>query len=97
MGTKAVTKKKVKKTGSKGPTKTAAKAPVNVAAVRERVLQVIAEKAEAMTSANVEEAANGHVTQLKYLFEVLGIFPATASAEPEGEEQRPGASLVEPV
>src|SRR5437016_4950074 len=94
MSARGVTKKKAKKSGGRRTTKAAAKAHVNVGEVRERVLQVIAEKAEAMTSANVEEATKGHVTQLKYLFEVLGIYPVTASAELEAQDSNDLARVL---
>ena len=59
MGTKSVTKKNAKKASGKESAKAKAKAPVNVAEVRERVLQVIAEKAEGMTKANADEHRRG--------------------------------------
>ena len=71
-----------------------AKAPVNVAEMRERVLQVIAERAEAIAKANADEASKGHMAQMKYLFEVLGIYPATASAELEGEDSNDLARVL---
>ncbi len=94
MGTKSVTKKNAKKASGKESAKAKAKAPVNVAEVRERVLQVIAEKAEGMTKANADEASKGHIAQLKYLFELLGIFPAAASTEPEAEESNDLARVL---
>jgi hypothetical protein len=45
------------------------------------VLRLIAAKAEAMTSANADEAAKGHLQQLRFLFEVLGLYPPTAIPE----------------
>jgi hypothetical protein len=94
MGTKSVTKKKAKRASAKESAKTTAKAPVNVAEVRERVLQVIAEKAEGMTKANADEASKGHMAQLKYLFELLGIFPAAVSTEQEAEESNDLARVL---
>ena len=73
---------KAKRASSKG----SAKAPVNLEEVRERVRRVIAEKAEEMTNANAEEASKGNLTPLKYLFEVLGLYPATAAEETEPTE-----------
>lgn len=59
--------------------------PVNLEKLREKVRQVVAEKIGQMTNAAADEAAKGHVAQLKYLFEVIGLFPATeeAKAAPE--------------
>ncbi len=62
--------------------------------MRERVLQVIAERAEAIAKANADEASKGHMAQMKYWFELLGIFPATASAELEGEDSNDLARVL---
>jgi hypothetical protein len=59
---------------------------VNPQDVRERVRRVIADKVEAMTNANAEEASKGHLAQFKYLLEVLGLYPATAGEEAEPAE-----------
>ena len=81
--------KKAAKKAVKQPKKTAQKSeaagPVNLEQLRERVRKVVAEKIEDMTTAAADEAAKGHVAQLKYLFEVIGLFPATddSKAEPE--------------
>ena len=66
--------------------KSTAKGPVSLEEVRERVRRVIAEKAEEMTIANADEASKGDLPQLKYLFEVLGLYPATATEEAEPAE-----------
>jgi hypothetical protein len=70
---------KVKQASSKGSDS----APVKLEEVRERVRRVIAEKAEAMTVANAAEASKGHLAQLKYLFDLFGLCPATAGEEAE--------------
>jgi hypothetical protein len=80
-----VAKKKSAKAKSKS-SKSTAKGPVSLEEVRERVRRVIADKAEEMTSANVEEASKGNLSPLKYLFEVLGLYPATAGEEAEPAE-----------
>jgi hypothetical protein len=85
--------KKATKKSVKGKTKAAGSAvkqePVNLQELRERVRRVVAEQAETMTKAAAEEAAKGHVAQLKYLFEMIGLYPAegTTEAEPvEGDD-----------
>jgi hypothetical protein len=83
-------KKKAVKGKSKSP-KSTSKGPVNLEEVRERLRRVIAGKAEAMTSASIEEASKGNLSPLKYLFEVLGLYPATAA---EGAEPAEGNDLA---
>ncbi len=88
-----VAKKKAAKKKSKS-SKSTVKGPVNVEEVRERVQRVIAEKAEMMTNANADEASKGCLPQLKYLFEVLGLYPATAVEEPETAESNDLARVL---
>ena len=64
-----------KKSGKKGP--------VNVQELRERVRSVVAEKLDEMTEGVAGEAVKGHVAQLKYLFEVTGLYPAGEGARTE--------------
>jgi hypothetical protein len=81
MVKKAAKKKTARKKSAK---KSAKKGPVNVPEIREQVRHLIAEQVEPMVTANTEEASKGHLSQLKYLFEVLGVYPAPAGeAEPE--------------
>jgi hypothetical protein len=65
--------------------------PVNLQELRERARRLVAEQTEDMTKAAAEEASKGHVAQLKYLFEVIGLYPA---AEPLKEEPVDGNDLA---
>lgn len=60
-------------------------APANLEEMREMVRGVVAKKLETMTNAAADEAAKGHVAQLKYLFEVIGLFPSTGDAKVQPE------------
>jgi len=75
--------KKVKRARKKTASKSA---PVNIQALRERVRTVVAEKLDDMTEAVADEAAKGHVAQLKYLFEVVGLYPAAEATSPAPED-----------
>jgi hypothetical protein len=78
--------KKVKRARKKTASKKAKSAPVNIQALRERVRTVVAEKLDDMTEAVADEAAKGHVAQLKYLFEVVGLYPAAEATSPAPED-----------
>ncbi len=93
MSAKAVTKKKAKKSGGKGSSKKAANGPENVAVTREKVSHVIAEHAPKMTEAMAAEAEKGHLATFKYLFELLGIYPAS-TVEPEAEDSNDLARVL---
>ena len=94
MSAKAVTKKKAKKASRKASTKKSASEPVDVSATREKILHVIAEHAEAMTKANATEEEKGHLPAFKYLFELLGIYPAPAVKQPEAEDSNDPARVL---
>src|SRR6266481_4275335 len=88
MVKKAAGKKRSGKGLSKSPKKSQADGagPVDLVEVRQKVLRLIADKAEVMTTANADEAAKGHLQQLRFLFEVLGLYPPTAMPEAEVAE-----------
>ncbi len=70
MVKRAAKKKTARKKSAK---KSSKKGPVNVPEIREQVRHLIAEQIEPMVTANTEEATKGHLSQLKYLFEVGSI------------------------
>jgi hypothetical protein len=92
-------KKAAKKSGrgkNRPAEKSAATEPVNLQELRERVRRLVANQAEKMTNAAAEEAAKGHVAQLKYLFEVIGLYPVAeaANAEPVDSDDLAKALLA---
>jgi hypothetical protein len=94
MGAKAVTRKKAKKASMKASTKKAASGPEKVAVTRDKVSHVIAEHAPKMTEAMAAEAEKGHLPAFKYLFELLGIYPAPAVEHPEAEDSNDLARVL---
>jgi hypothetical protein len=94
MGTKAVTKKKAKRASRKASTKKSASGPEKVAVTRDKISHVIAEHAPKMTEAMAAEAEKGHLATFKYLFELLGIYPAPAVEQPEAEDSNDLARVL---
>jgi hypothetical protein len=94
MSAKAVTKKKAKRASSKASTKKVASGPEKVAVTRDKVSHVIAEHAPKMTEAMAAEAEKGHLPAFKYLFELLGIYPAPAVEHPEAEDSNDLARVL---
>ena len=78
--------KKVSKGGKNTAKKSGKTEPVNVQDLRERVRSVVAEKLDQMTKGVADEAIKGHVAQLKYLFEVTGLYPAGGETKTEPED-----------
>jgi hypothetical protein len=85
-GKKKSVKKSVKRSGAKGP--------VNVPEIREKIRRLIAAKVGPMVNANAVEATKGSLPPLKYLFEVLGVYPESAQTEAEPEESNDLAEVL---
>lgn len=58
---------------------------VDLAALRQEITKLIGNDALQMVAATIEQVHQGHYQALKYLFEVIGLYPATD--EPDAHEQ----------
>jgi hypothetical protein len=59
--------------------------PLDLQALRAMIANTVGGQALGITSALVEEAKKGELAQAKFLFEMIGLYPA--SAEPADEEE----------
>jgi len=60
--------------------------PVDLGAVRQQITNLIAKNAVEMVETTIEQAAKGHYQAMKYLFEIVGLYPATTPEENPEEE-----------
>jgi hypothetical protein len=60
---------------------TPAQTPVDIANIRDQIKQAVGGRAVEVANAAMDGVKNGHYLPMKYLFEVIGIFPASAVAE----------------
>jgi hypothetical protein len=60
---------------------TPAQTPVDIAKIRDQIKQAVGGRAVEVANAAMDGVKNGHYLPMKYLFEVIGIFPASAVAE----------------
>ena len=60
--------------------------PVDVPTLREQITRAVGWKAIRMIEATIAQAENGHYLAMKYLFEMIGIYPATTLTESAGED-----------
>lgn len=68
--------------GAKRPTAVkGSRKPVNLADVREQIAARVGHDALDMVETTIEEAGKGHYLAMKYLFEMIGLYPATAPDE----------------
>jgi hypothetical protein len=74
------------KTISRGSVKRVKKA-VDLAEVRQSIANMVGADAKKITKAVVDEALKGQLATVKYLFEMAGVYPASAVADPAMPEQ----------
>jgi hypothetical protein len=71
----AAGKKSAKKSAKKRATK--AKAPVDLATVRENINNLVGKSARAIAGKVIKAAKDGQLASARYLFEAVGLYPAT--------------------
>jgi hypothetical protein len=80
-------KKLTAKSGSRSSRRISAgkesRKPADLAAIRQKLTNLIGGEAATMVWSTIEEANKGHFAAMKYLFEMIGLFPAS------GDEQEP--------
>ena len=59
---------------------------VDLEALRQQITTLVGDDALQMVANTIEQVHQGHYQALKYLFEVIGLFPATATSEARGED-----------
>jgi hypothetical protein len=55
--------------------------PVDLGAIRERITNLVGDRAVAMVETTMDEVDKGHYLAMKYLFEMVGLCPATSAEE----------------
>ncbi len=61
-------------------------APVVISEVRGKIIRIVGNQAVAMVESTIAKVGAGHFLAMKYLFEMVGLFPATATVDPESED-----------
>ena len=84
----------MKKTKSRGGRKRAKRLPAgkksrqatDLAAVRQQITDLVRNQAVPMVEITISEVDKGHYAAMKYLFEMIGLYPAAAQEEGQGED-----------
>ncbi|HWF91795.1 MAG TPA: hypothetical protein VN684_05895 [Terriglobales bacterium] len=58
----------------------------DVTELRRQIENLVTRKAVTMVETAIGEADKGHFAAMKYLFEMIGLYPGPSEAEPEGED-----------
>jgi hypothetical protein len=66
---------------SKGPlsAKAAPRKPLDLAEIRRQITDLVGNGAVGMVETTMEEVGKGHYLGMKYLFEMIGLYPATST------------------
>ena len=63
--------------------------------LRRKIKHSVSKAATAMVESTIEHAQDGQYQAMKYLFEMIGLFPATAAPEEEQQEDSLAAILLD--
>jgi len=66
---------------------------VNLAAVREQITKLVGSQAVGLVESTMDEVEKGHYLALKYLFELVGLYPATAQ-EAQADDESMAKTLL---
>lgn len=77
---------KTKKSKAKSGTTRAARKPLDFELVRKRISSLVGTQAVGLVKSAIDEAEKGHFAAMKYLFEMIGLYPADGEDEAPGEE-----------
>lgn len=75
-------KKTKERTGTKlskraAPSRTGSRKPVDLAEIRQQITNLVGNDAVGMVEITMEEVGKGHYLGMKYLFEMIGLYPST--------------------
>ena len=87
--------KRAKGTKKAKPASKRAAKPKDLAAVRERISNIVTDAATNITKKLAAKAADGELAHSKYLFEVAGVYPASESAKKPPEEESLAKTLLQ--
>jgi hypothetical protein len=75
-------------TSVKGPAlaKAVPREPTDLAEIRRQIEELVGNGAVGMVEYTIEEVANGHYLGMKYLFEMIGLYPATLTNDAPAQD-----------
>ena len=58
----------------------------DLAAIRQQITDLVRDQAVPMVKITISEVDKGHYSAMKYLFEMIGLYPAASQEETQGED-----------
>jgi hypothetical protein len=77
---------KAKKSKSRSGSGRGTRKPLEFEAVRKKINNLVGNQAVGLVESAIDEADKGHFPAMKYLFEMIGLYPATLEEGTPGEE-----------
>jgi hypothetical protein len=65
--------------------KSGSRKPIDLEEIRLEIADLVGGRAVEMVEITIGEAESGHYAAMKYLFEIIGLYPATDQAEPSAQ------------
>jgi hypothetical protein len=69
-----------------GPGGKGSRKPADLSAIREQISNLVGNEAVGMVETTIAEVEKGHYLALKYLFEMVGLYPTSGVDEGPGED-----------
>jgi hypothetical protein len=66
--------------------KSGSRKPIDLEEIRLEIAELVGGRAVEMVEITIGEAESGHYAAMKYLFEIIGLYPVTAHAEPSSPD-----------
>jgi hypothetical protein len=66
--------------------KSGSRKPIDLEEIRLEIAELVGGRAVEMVEITIGEAESGHYAAMKYLFEIIGLYPATDQAEPSSPD-----------
>lgn len=67
-------------------TKSVQPKPLDLAEIRRQISDLVGSRAVGMVEATMEEVGKGHYLGMKFLFEMIGLYPATSTDEAQAQD-----------
>ena len=83
---KKIKAKRGKKRVKRLPAGRKSRQTTDLAAIRQQITDLVRDQAVPMVETTISEVDKGHYSAMKYLFEMIGLYPAATQEETQGED-----------
>ncbi len=77
------------------PVKSAGREAPDLAEIRRQIADIVGNGAVGMVETTIDQVGKGHYLGMKYLFEMIGLYPATSTNDAAEEDSLAGGAAAE--